>query len=549
MRFRNIFLFSSIILVLALIVICYPQIYYFKDKVHYKNFYVYYDEKIPQEVFPILDQVEERLKKSRLYDQNINFKIFLRNDVNNYNMLPYQFNNNVAGWVIAFIKNVFLYQANIKDNIAYNPIGHKRPLVSLLSHELTHVLIESKWSLSRIPWLLEDSNRSRMGLLWKEEGYAEYISGGTGYSFEEGMSYLNNNNPPFPFYMEYFKSWLAIRYLIENKGMKIEDILLRKDINLEDVLTEASTAMSINDQYFTLENFDELFTGNPVDIEKNMTALLPEAERREDKSIYLQILSQIALAQAMQQNFDLAHKTLDMADGLLEPRYKLAQIRLLLERGRVYHQSGNTDKSLPLFIKSYEKAKLNKDFDFHTVNAAHMVAIVANDVDDKIKWNKIAIALAEKTSDERCQAWLGAIHNNLAQNYIEAEKYSDALDSFQKCKSYAEERGDPIVIRGASWGIARSLRSLNQLEKALKIQKDLLIQYEDISSKNLLPIELVRTGRGLVYEELAEIYLAQNNKEQSKKYSLLAYDGLSQDPWMKKLYPKRLERMKELSNL
>lgn len=108
MRFRNVFLFSSIILMLALIVICYPQIYYFKDKVYYKSFYVYYDEKIPPEVFPILDQVEEKLKKSSLYDQNVNFKIFLRSDVNNYNILPYQFNNNVAGWVIAFIKNVFL---------------------------------------------------------------------------------------------------------------------------------------------------------------------------------------------------------------------------------------------------------------------------------------------------------------------------------------------------------------------------------------------------------------------------------------------------------
>lgn len=314
-------------------------------------------------------------------------------------------------------------------------------------------------------------------------------------------------------------------------------------------ILSADTIMNKNDQHFTLKNFDELFTGNPVDIEKNMTALLPEAESREDKSIYLQILSQIALAQAMQQNFDLAHKTLDMADGILEPRYELAQIRLLLERGRVYHQSGNTDKALPLFIKSYEKAKLNKDFDFHTVNAAHMVAIVANDVDDKIKWNKLAIALAEKTHDERCQTWLGAIHNNLAQNYIEAENYSEALESFKKCKAYAEKRGDPIVIRGASWGIARSLRSLNQLEKALEIQKGLLIQYEDISNNNSLPIELVRTGRGLVYEELAEIYLAQNNKEQSKKYSLLAYDDLSQDPWMEKLYPERLGRMKELSNL
>ena len=60
-------------------------------------------------------------------------------------------------------------------------------------------------------------------------------------------------------------------------------------------------------------------------------------------------------------------------------------------------KSGNTDKALPPLIKSYELAKLNADFNFHTVNAAHMVAIVANDVDDKIKWNKIAISLAEKT--------------------------------------------------------------------------------------------------------------------------------------------------------
>ena len=64
------------------------------------------------------------------------------------------------------------------------------------------------------------------------------------------MSCLNDNNQPFPFYMEYFKSWVEVRYLIENKGMKIEDIILRKDINLEDVLTEAGTAMRINNKQF-----------------------------------------------------------------------------------------------------------------------------------------------------------------------------------------------------------------------------------------------------------------------------------------------------------
>lgn len=164
------------------------------------------------------------------------------------------------------------------------------------------------------------------------------------------------------------------------------------------------------------------------------------------------------------------------------------------------------------------------------------------------QWNKIAISLAEKTNDKRCYAWLGPIYNNLAQNYIEAEKYLNALQSFKKCKIHAEERGDQIVICGASWGIGRSLRSLNELDKALAIQTELLMQYEKILNENSLPIELVRIGRGLVYEELAEIYSAKNMKEQSRKYALLAYDNLSKDPWMKKLYPKRIERMYELGS-
>ena len=51
--------------------------------------------------------------------------------------------------------------------------------------------------------------------------------------------------------------------------------------------------------------------------------MLPAAEKRDDTSVYLQILSQIALAQAMQQNFDLAHQTLDKTDGLLDAQYLL----------------------------------------------------------------------------------------------------------------------------------------------------------------------------------------------------------------------------------
>jgi len=46
----------------------------------------------------------------------------------------------------------------------------------------------------------------------------------------------------------------------------------------------ADTLMNEDINTTQLENFDELLTGIPVDIEKNMTALLPAAEKRDDKS-------------------------------------------------------------------------------------------------------------------------------------------------------------------------------------------------------------------------------------------------------------------------
>ncbi|HUX79738.1 MAG TPA: hypothetical protein VMW10_08365 [Alphaproteobacteria bacterium] len=291
-----------------------------------------------------------------------------------------------------------------------------------------------------------------------------------------------------------------------------------------------------------LENFDDLFVGQPLDIEKNLTHLLPQAQVLENKSIYLQILSQIALAQAMQKKFAEAHKTLDTAEAGLTSEYDLARVRILLERGRVFHQSDNIEAALSLFKKSYSLSK-EHNFDFHTVNAAHMIAIIERDVDDKIKWNQTAIDLAQNTEDKRASAWLGSLYNNLAQNYIEAGKFREALSSFEQCKKYGEDRGDIIVIRGAKWGIGRALRSLGSLDEAQNTQLSLLNEYKDIATKGELPIELLVVGRGMIYEELAEIHQAY-----MKKYALLAYEDLSKDPWCIKLMPERLEKMKQLSN-
>ncbi len=298
--------------------------------------------------------------------------------------------------------------------------------------------------------------------------------------------------------------------------------------------------MSKLNKTIKLENFDDLFIGNPEDIEKNLTVLLPEAFALPNKSIYLQILSQIALAQAMQKKFQEAHLLLNKTESMFLPNYKLAEIRILLERGRVYHQENMARKALQFFKKSYKLSK-QYSFDFHTIDAAHMIAIVLKDPTKKIQWNNLAINFAKTTNDKKGSNWLGALYNNIAQNYLEANLYEDAIQAFKLCKKYGKIQNDHIVIRTAKWGIARTLRSLGLLNKALSIQKQLLKEYEEIPKKSQIPAELIRTGRGLVYEELTEIY-----QTFMKKFASLADADLSQDPGFIKLEPKRLAKMKRL---
>ena len=42
-----------------------------------------------------------------------------------------------------------------------------------------------------------------------------------------------------------------------------------------------------------LEDFDQLFVGDPVEIESRLEALLPAAQHSSNRSLYPQILSQI----------------------------------------------------------------------------------------------------------------------------------------------------------------------------------------------------------------------------------------------------------------
>ena len=285
MKMRSFLKRTSLILIASIFalitIISYPQAYYFNDKIEYKNFLVYCDIKIPDQIYPILDEVDRLIMQSDCYDPHLKFNIFLRSDVNKYNLFPGQFPNGGFGQTISLIKNVFIYKSDCATNTSYTHLGHTRTLSNVLAHELTqyalkkswqngwfshgsrgefdknrpfchdflsayltHVLIENKWLLKSKSEYFDKNSSFEFGL-WKEEGYAEYVAGGSSISLDDGLKMLNNEVaiecvPQF----EYFKCWLAVRHLILKKHMTFEEILYAK-LNLDDVLQDAKNELAL----------------------------------------------------------------------------------------------------------------------------------------------------------------------------------------------------------------------------------------------------------------------------------------------------------------
>lgn len=281
--------------------------------------------------------------------------------------------------------------------------------------------------------------------------------------------------------------------------------------------------------------FDKLWNyGKPAETEAKFRALLPEAEKSGGQEYHLQLLTQLARTQSLQQKFEEAHKILDSVEPKLGEATPVAEVRYLLERGRTFNSSKKISDAIPLFLKA-NSLSVERKLDFYAIDAAHMVAIAEKDPEKQMEWNLKAVKLAEKSKDERAQGWLGSLYNNIGWTYHDTGKFQEALDIFKKALAFREKKGEVASIRIAKWSVARALRSLQRYDEALKAQI-------------ALEKEFVKSGEadGYVFEELAELHLITGKEAEARKYFGMAYDELAKDGWFKQNEAKRLERLKEL---
>lgn len=283
-----------------------------------------------------------------------------------------------------------------------------------------------------------------------------------------------------------------------------------------------------------LPDYDRLWNyGKPQETRERFQALLPAAEKSGDKEYHLQLLTQIARTFSLEKNFSEAHRLLDEVK-LRTAEAPVAEIRFLLERGRTYNSAKNIPEAMPLFLRAFELAVERKQ-DFHAVDAAHMVAIAEKEPARQMEWNLRAVKLAENSPDPKAQGWLGSLYNNIGWTYHDTKRYEQALEIFQKALAFREKKAEAGPIRIAKWCVGRTLRSLARHDQALKIQRALEKELASIDEKD-----------GYVFEELGELLLVAEAKEEAKTYFARAYDELSKDLWLKDNEPERLARLKEL---
>ena len=293
-------------------------------------------------------------------------------------------------------------------------------------------------------------------------------------------------------------------------------------------LTKEKNVENINVDFNKMWNYSD-----PAGTREKFKDLLVNCENKNLDYI-LQLKTQIARTHSLKAEFGEAHNILNEVEEKLNDETIVAKIRYFLERGRTYNSANEKDKAKTLFVSAFD---LSNEFelDNYAIDAAHMVAIAENDLDDKILWSEKGIDIAKNSSDDKVKRWIGMFYNNTGWDLFEAKRYDEALEKFLNCRSFHMEMGNKSNEDIARWSIAKTYRLLGKLEDSLKIQEDLLTESNGTDES------------GYTYEELAELYFLMGQKDIAKDYFSKAYDVLSKDVWLQKNESARLERLSKLS--
>jgi len=254
--------------------------------------------------------------------------------------------------------------------------------------------------------------------------------------------------------------------------------------------------------------------GDPAASEARMLVAL-EAAKDDDALI---IRTQIARTYMFRKDFDRARGILREIASDVGAAGPKAQVHYWLELGRSYashqHPPGSqTDETQALARAAYQTAlAISKDagLDGLMVDVLHMFAFVDTDPAQQLSWTHKALDVVLESDDPTARRWEASIRSNLGEAYFDLMQYQEALEQFERALELRElNSAAPNIVRDADWHIARTLRQLGQVERALEMQQSIADEaYADNAQRPYIHDEL-----SLLYASLGDLDRARHFAE------------------------------------
>jgi tetratricopeptide (TPR) repeat protein len=158
------------------------------------------------------------------------------------------------------------------------------------------------------------------------------------------------------------------------------------------------------------------------DLDASEQRFRAQLEQEANDAGRAEVLTQLARVEGLRGNFDRCAERLDEAEPLAGQDAR-SNIRLELERGRMFRSSGDPEAAFPLFTDAFLRA-IEADEPYLAGDAAHMCAISVDDLAVQEAWTQRGL-------DEGDPYWAGPLYNNLGVAYAEAGEHGRALELFE----------------------------------------------------------------------------------------------------------------------
>jgi len=257
-----------------------------------------------------------------------------------------------------------------------------------------------------------------------------------------------------------------------------------QEINADSLLAEA-------DSLFQKRNYQgalELYTQTS------------EAARADfNRPVEVEALAQMARMNLLLENKEEGRRWLQTATERASDSDPMGWSRLLGVKGRFEWKDGDLAGARKTFENMYVYCNTNALWS-RAVDAAHMIAIVAEAPEEQIEWSQRGIEAAEAGGVE---SWLGPLWNNLGTIYHEQKKFDLALECFLKARDYHWRFSDETAKLYADYHVGMTYRMLGKYDDAAQWLRPVLAWAERIENHSAI---------GQACEDLGEIAIAQGKK-------------------------------------